>query len=385
MYNKNLVFIAACIGMLLFGVELITLGSVAPELKTKFELNEEGSGILFSILPIGILIGSVIFGPIADRFGYKWLLVISCLGFFLGFEGIAFSNSLNLLKLSIFSIGIFGGIINGATNAVVSDISSEAKGANLSLLGVFFGIGALGMPFVLGLLKPIYSFEKIISYTGGLIALACLFYAFIQFPPSKRNQGFPLSASGNLFREWLLILIGLFLFCQSSYEALINNWTTSYLSTHLKVEKQNALYALSLYVAGLTLMRFLIGSILRSIISKTMLIISFGLLFLGNLLLKFGGNYYSAVVGLVILGMGLAGGFPILLGIVGEKYVERSGTAFSFVLLFALTGNILVNYLMGRIANSWGVHQLSNIIFVELGVMLCLSVLIFRQLKKKNT
>jgi hypothetical protein len=83
--------------------------------------------------------------------------------------------------------------------------------------------------------------------------------------------------------------------------------------------------------------------------------------------------------------MGLAGGFPILLGIVGEKYVERSGTAFSFVLLFALTGNILVNYLMGRIANSWGVHQLSNIIFVELGVMLCLSVLIFRQLKKKNT
>jgi len=385
MYNKNLVFIAACIGMLLFGVELITLGSVAPELKTKFELNEEGSGILFSILPIGILIGSVIFGPIADRFGYKWLLVISCLGFFLGFEGIAFSNSLNLLKLSIFSIGIFGGIINGATNAVVSDISSEAKGANLSLLGVFFGIGALGMPFVLGLLKPIYSFEKIISYTGGLIALACLFYAFIQFPPSKSNQGFPLSASGNLFREWLLILIGLFLFCQSSYEALINNWTTSYLSTHLKVEKQNALYALSLYVAGLTLMRFLIGSILRSIISKTMLIISFGLLFLGNLLLKFGGNYYSAVVGLVILGMGLAGGFPILLGIVGEKYVERSGTAFSFVLLFALTGNILVNYLMGRIANSWGVHQLSNIIFVELGVMLCLSVLIFRQLKKKNT
>jgi hypothetical protein len=36
-------------------------------------------------------------------------------------------------------LGFGGGIINGSTNAVVADISSEDKGANLSLLGVFFG------------------------------------------------------------------------------------------------------------------------------------------------------------------------------------------------------------------------------------------------------
>ena len=382
MYNRKLVFTAACIGMLLFGIELITLGSVAPELRNKFQLDEEGSGILFSILPIGILIGSISFGPIADRFGYKWLMVFSTLGFFIGFEGIAFSSSLDLLKVSIFCIGIFGGIINGATNAVVADISTEAKGANLSLLGVFFGIGALGMPFILGLLKPIYSFEKIIAFTGGLIALACMFYACIQFPPSKKVQGFPLTNSRTLFGESLLILIGLFLFCQSSYEALINNWTTSYLANHLFIEKQKALYALSLYVAGLTLMRFLIGTVFRSITPGLVLMISFLLLLSGNLLLKYAMNYTAAVAGLILLGMGLAGGFPFMLGIVGEKYAERSGTAFSFVLLFALTGNILVNYLMGRIAKDWGIEQLSNIIFLELGIMLVLFVLIFRRLKR---
>jgi MFS family permease len=142
------------------------------------------------------------------------------------------------------------------------------------------------------------------------------------------------------------------------------------------------LTALSLYVAGLTLMRFLIGTLFRKISGSTILIISFMLLLSGNLLLKFAVNYTAAVAGLILLGMGLAGGFPILLGIVGEKYAERSGSAFSFVLLFALTGNILLNYLMGQIAKNWGINQLSNIIFLELVVMVCLSALIFRQSRK---
>ena len=380
-YKKSLVFAAACVGMLLFGIELITLGSVAPDLRNKFQLDEEGSGVLFSILPFGILLGSIIFGPIADKFGYKWLLVLSCVGFFFGFEGIAFSTTLTALKLSIFSIGVFGGILNGATNAVVADISSEAKGANLSLLGVFFGVGALGMPFMLGMLKKYYSFEEIIKYVGLLIAFTSIFYSIINFPLSKKAQGFPLKKSSALFKQPLLILIGFFLFCQSSYEALINNWTTTYLTEFFSIEKQNALFALSSSVAGLTIMRLLIGSIFRAYRPATMLMISFLLLLAGNILYSIGDNYWLLVTGLVLLGMGLAGGFPIMLGIVGDRYSERSATAFSFVLLFALTGNMLLNYLAGVVATNWGIEQLRIMLFLELVIMIILSFLIFQHLR----
>src|SRR5215471_3117204 len=130
--------------MLLFGIGLITLGSIASDLKSKFELGEKAIGQIFSVLASGILAGSLCFGPICDRSGYKNILIIACIGMTAGFEGIAFLSSIDLLKICIFTFGFSSGIINGATNAVVSDISKESKGANLSLLGVFFCIGALG-------------------------------------------------------------------------------------------------------------------------------------------------------------------------------------------------------------------------------------------------
>ncbi len=53
MYNKKIVFFAACAGMLFFGIGLITLGSVAGGLKLKFAIDEIDTGTLFSILPLG--------------------------------------------------------------------------------------------------------------------------------------------------------------------------------------------------------------------------------------------------------------------------------------------------------------------------------------------
>src|SRR5687768_8809195 len=125
MYKRNQVFAAACIGLLLFGIMLITQGSILPSLKEKFGMNEIMSGKLVAILPIGIITGSLIFGPIADRYGYKMMFILTTLLMVVAFEGLAFANSFLLLQVSIFVLGFGGGIINGATNAVVADISSK--------------------------------------------------------------------------------------------------------------------------------------------------------------------------------------------------------------------------------------------------------------------
>ena len=114
MRTSRLVFFCACLGMLLFGISLITLGSVAPALREKFQLDAIASGTLFSILPIGILAGSLLFGPFSDRYEYKVILILSCLFIFAGFQGIAYASSLAMLKICIFLFGFGGGAINGA-------------------------------------------------------------------------------------------------------------------------------------------------------------------------------------------------------------------------------------------------------------------------------
>ena len=76
MYNKKIVFWAACLGMLLFGMVLLSLGTINTFLTQKYALDEITVGSLAALLPLGILVGSIIFGPIVDRYGYKFLIVI---------------------------------------------------------------------------------------------------------------------------------------------------------------------------------------------------------------------------------------------------------------------------------------------------------------------
>ena len=381
MYNKRLNFWAACAGILLFGVSITTLGSVLPDLRTKFLLDDIAAGTLFSILPFGLLVGSLIFGPICDRYGYKALLGAACLSMFAGFEGIAYAPSMGLLQACIFLFGMGGGAINGATSALVSDISDENKGANLSLLGVFFAIGALGMPLVLGILKDLYSYETTVSIVGFATLALSIFYFLIVFPPAKHAGALPLARAKFLFNDSWLLLVAFFLFFQSAFEGIINNWTTSFLGTSLQMPENKALFALSLFVVGMTAMRLLIGSVFRKTPAKNIWSLSFFLLLLGLILLLVATEFVVASAGLICIGGGLAAGFPLMLGMVGDRYKDISATAFSVVLVIALAGNMIINYGMGVIAQHFGIRHLITVGIAELLIM---AVLCFFILKKNS-
>ena len=109
MYSKSVIFWSSCAGMLLFGIALITLGSVVPDLRIKLQLDEISSGALFSILPFGVLAGSMVFGPVVDKYSYRILLSVSCVFMFAGFLGTALANSQGFLRIYAFLIGLGGG------------------------------------------------------------------------------------------------------------------------------------------------------------------------------------------------------------------------------------------------------------------------------------
>lgn len=367
--------------MLLFGIGLIMLGSVLPDLRVKHSLDAMEAGGLFSILPVGIILGSLLFGPVCDRYGYGALLTVSALLMFAGFEGLAFTNTRWILSLSVFLFGLGGGAINGATNAVVADISTTGKGADLSILGVFFGIGALGMPLLLSLLRKSVDYEAIVAGTGVLALAAAVLFAVVRFPAAKQAEGISMKQVGSLFRDVTLLLIAFFLFFQSSFEGLINNWTTTYLMETMAAPQQAALIGLSAYVAGMTVMRLLIGSVLRKMPERQLLYMSFFITFAALLIFSLSRSVLPAATGLFLMGAGLAAGFPTMLGLVGNRYPDLSGTAFSFVLVIGLLGNMLVNYTMGVVAESAGINHLTTFTFAELAILVIMATIIFGRLK----
>jgi MFS transporter, FHS family, glucose/mannose:H+ symporter len=381
MYKRNLVFAAACMGMLLFGIVLISLGSLLPSLTSKFILDELAAGFLATLLPAGILVGSVIFGPVADRYGYKILLIVFTLFVFLGLEGIAFAESVFVLQLSIFFIGIGGGVLNGATNALVADISDEGKGANLSLLGVFFGIGALGMPAILGILYSYFSYEEIIKGIGLFVLLSVVFFVLISFPVPKQQHKYPVKESLSLLKNPVLILFGFILFFESGMEGLTSNWTTTFLISKLGAKEEDALYVLSYFMLGLTVTRLILGRLLKKISFWVVIYFSILIVAAGCIVMMFAGSYLTAALAIIILGIGFAAVFPVILGAVGEIFANLSGTAFSIALVIALIGNMLLNYSMGVIAHNFGINNLPVLLLFSLVIMTFLVRTVLRRIQ----
>ena len=381
MKSRTIAFISVFAGILLFGVSMVLIGSVLPLLKLRLGLSDIVAGGLFSILPLGLLIGSISFGPISDKYGYRWVLSTACLFLAIGFIGIGHTSSLWLLRLGILLFGVGGGVINGATSALISDLSSDSKKiANLNLLGVFFGLGAFCMPLILSTLSS-ESYVIAINIAALISVLIALLFLFIKYPIVVTKEKISFKLIPLFFKNKVFLIICFFLFFQSAFEAIINNWSVSYFTKQLEVSHQEALVALSFSVLGMTLMRVLTGGVFRNISSKHLLHISFTLFVVGVLCLfvRSTSSFYINTFGLFLIGAGLSPGFPVMLGLTGNIYKEISGTAFSFVMLIALTGNIVINYITGVLIDKYGIGVFVYVILVQILAMITLYLFIRKE------
>jgi len=344
------VLAAGFIGMAFFGVAFVVMGAVLPSLIARFSLNTAVASTLAGLLPLGVLLGSMLFGPIIDRYGYKNLMIAASIIAVTGLEMLAFCTKIGEVRLSIFIIGLGGGILNGLTNALVSDASSDhSRASNLSVLGIFFAIGAITIPLLFASILKNLSYTPIVAGAGILMALSVFYYLFVDFPKAKYKQGFPVKKILEMAKEPTILILSFTLFFQSGLEGISNTWIASYMELGKGFTPETALYALSFVVVGLGAGRLLLSFLLRRIPKITILTISMLISALGMILISLFNTNTSAIIGTFLMGFGFASTFPIIFSEIGERYKEISGTAFSFALVIALTGNTLINLLVGVI------------------------------------
>lgn len=342
------VLAAGFIGMTFFGLAFVVMGAVLPSLITRFSLDNAVASTIAGLLPVGILVGSLMFGPIVDRYGYKLLIVCSSIVTAVGLEMLAFSSEVSLIRLSIFLIGLGGGSLNGLTNALISDASNDhSRASNLSILGIFYALGAITVPLIYAPLSKSVPYTTIVSFAGALVALSVLYFLFVKFPEEKQKQGVPFGKLFKLAKEPVMILLSFVLFFQSGLEGILNSWISTYMNTVKGLNTEFALYALGFISVGILTSRILTSYLLKVFPKLTILTISMLITSLGMGLIVLADSKFSAIAGTFTMGLGYASTFPIVLGTIGDKFKEISGTAFSFALVIGLTGNTLLNLLVG--------------------------------------
>lgn len=381
-YSKNWIFVVACIGMCFFGIATIILGSILPQLTAKLGLDNLQAAALVAFMPVGSLVGSVFFGPIVDRFGHKMMLILFSFILFLGLQGVALFTEVWKLQLSIFLIGLGGGVLNGETNALAADISSpQEKGSKLSILGVFYGVGAISIPMLVRVLSSHYTYNQILHGLGAVMIIAMVMFICSAFPAPKQAKGFPVKEGIGLLKEKGLLLLSFILFFQSGIEVCCSTWTTSYFAQATSVAKEEALTALTCMIVGLTLSRIILAVLYRHISQQKVLPYCLLIGALGFLLLTFSPNALRAQCGMFLVGAGLSATFPTVLSLIGGMYASLSGTAFSIALAVGLVGQIIFNYSTGVLSQVFGIHLFPYMMIV--GIALMLVVFMFVKSTKK--
>lgn len=372
--NRRSLFILCCLGMLTFGIVLTTLGAVLPSVIVRFGIDKIAAGSLLLLMTFGILVGSLVFGPLVDRYGYKEILLLSFGLIVAGLEGIAFAGSMTWLRIAVASIGVGGGIINGAANALVADISGDGRAAGLSLVGACFGIGAVSVPFALGSLLERFGYSTIIAAIGVFVLVPLVIAAVTPFPAPKQAQGFPLAAATRLLRDPLLLMMGAMLFLESGIEITVGGWTTTFFKEELQIPDQRALVYLSLYWLGFLLARTALGLVRRQLSATRVLLSCLTVALIGALLLITTQSSAIAALGVFCLGLGFAATFPVVLALVGDRYASLSGTAFGIVMVMALTGGMLLPYFTGVLGESYGLR--GSFVIVPVAVVILASLLV---------
>ncbi len=342
-------------GAFVFGIVMSSLGSGLPTLFTTIGFEKADAGRLFLAMNFAMLVSSLLFGPICDRFGFRRVLLGSTMMIAGAFVFLSRAASYPLIRTSLLLLGFGGGALNGGTNALLNDISPDRRESALNLLGIFFGLGALFTPFLIGsLLAPVglpVILLCLVFVTLGPVAL----FTVAQFPPPKHEEGFSWAGCLGVLRNPLLFLFGSLLFFQSGNEFTIGGWVSTYLGERHKMDPRDAAYILALYWTAIMVGRLIVSRIAKRISASALVFVSALLSLASAIGIVLSSRAAVASIFVALIGLGFAAIFPTTLAQAGSAFAQYSGTAFSVIFVMALSGGMTAPWLVGRIAQEHGV------------------------------
>jgi AAHS family 4-hydroxybenzoate transporter-like MFS transporter len=180
------VIILCALMQFLDGFDAQAIAYVAPSLRHAWNLGQESLGPVFGAGLAGIFMGSLLVGPLADRWGRKKLMIASVAVFGLFTLLTAESTTLNMLFAFRFIAGLGLGAVIPSTVVMASEYApAHRRGSMVTLMACGFSLGAASGGMLAGAYLLQYGWHAIF-YVGGALPLLLMLLLLRGLPESLR-------------------------------------------------------------------------------------------------------------------------------------------------------------------------------------------------------
>jgi MFS transporter, FHS family, glucose/mannose:H+ symporter len=361
--------VLGCLALLTIGWTGLLIPSLIRSIKDAFDQSDAGIGLIYLIYAVAYAAGSFGGGPATERFGRRTVLTGAALIHGAGIVGLGLAPSWAVFAVLAVPAGLGAGGLDGGSNGLFLDLFRSNRGRAMNLLHLFFSIGALSAPLIVGALVDSGIAWQVVIAATGIAPLALAAGFCIAALPSGRTTGGRVSTSdpadaadaaagGAGSRAGLrrrialpLVLLGIGILTYVASEVGVSNWLVRFLD---RAPLGTATLALSLFWAGLA-----VGRLVSSGIADRFDHVRFTAACAGILSVALVGAVavpsLALSIGLFTI-VGIASGpiFPMILAVGGERYAERSAAVSGLLTGFGVVGGVLYPPLMGVLSVTVG-------------------------------
>ncbi len=361
----------------LSGLCFASWASRIPTIKTFFNLNDAQLGSVLITMPLAALIGTVASGWLVSKFDSRGPLLVSFVCFALALIGISLVRTTFLLVLMLALFSVAMRVLNIAMNAQSITLQGQF---DKKIIGALHGIwslgGVVGVLFSTVMVKYAITIQNHFIIISAITIVASLFaYKFSLINDKSTSGNTLILGKPDVF----ILYLGLLIFLAAICEGGMFDWSGIYFK---EVVKESVFtYGYLLFMICMAVSRFFLDRILDKIGMPKMYIISGLLIAIGILVAIIFPNFWTALIGFCLVGVGVSAIFPMTYILAGKSKKYSPGMAISIIGTYAIVGMFIGPPLIGYLSHAFGLKY-AFFILMFCGLMLIpISQLFFKTQK----
>jgi len=313
-------------------------------------LTDEQLGRIPSITFIGLDLGLLVSGPLADRWGGKSFAMFGLALTGVGLAQLAVAKSYQMLLVSAAIMGFGAGVIDMVMSPIVSALEPERRASALNWLHAFYCIGAVGTSIVASI--GLYAGAPWRAVTLAMAAMPMvLMLAFVPTRvPSLVHEEATRDPVPTLLRQPLFLGAMIAILLAGATEVGLAQWLPAFTERHLGYSKAAGAIALSGFSVGMVAGRILAGHAGHRVKPITLVAVCCSI----TAVLYFIGSLCPfapiALAACVLVGFTNSAVWPTLLSIAADRFPHGGASMFALLAGAGNMGCFIMPWVIGAIS-----------------------------------